>query len=62
VLGIGEALENPYVSEIEMIETVAHPACGAGLRTLASPFRVNGKRPISSRSPLMGEQDEDLLT
>jgi crotonobetainyl-CoA:carnitine CoA-transferase CaiB-like acyl-CoA transferase len=62
VLGIGEALENPYVSEIEMIETVAHPARDAGLRTLASPFRVNGKRPVSSRSPLMGEQDEDLLT
>lgn len=55
VLDIAEALENPYLLETQMIETVDHPACPDGLRTLASPFRVNGERVASSRAPRLGE-------
>lgn len=55
VLGIPGALDNPYLAETEMIEIVDHPARPEGLRTLASPFRINGRRPVSTRAPLLGE-------
>jgi crotonobetainyl-CoA:carnitine CoA-transferase CaiB-like acyl-CoA transferase len=59
VLSIGAALENPYVASIGMIEPVPHEGAEGGeLRTLASPFRVNGARPASSRAPRLGEHDE----
>ena len=62
VLTIGKALENPYVSGLGMIEPVEHSdAAGGRLRTLGSPFRVNGKRPASSRAPRLGEHDDDVL-
>ena len=52
VLDIGQAHDNPYVDEIGMVEAVAHPDTKSGeLRTLASPFRVNGKRLTSRRAP-----------
>lgn len=60
VLDIGEALDNPYVAEVGLTETVGHPDVSAGLRTLASPFRINGERPSSSRAPKLGEHTEEL--
>ncbi|MFN7053948.1 CaiB/BaiF CoA transferase family protein [Hyphomonas sp.] len=60
VLDIARALENPYLAETQMIETVDHPTLPQGLRTLASPFRVNGQRPRSARAPALGEQTEEL--
>lgn len=60
VLDIAEALDSPYVDEIGMTETVAHPSAPDGVRTLASPFRINGKRPASSRAPRLGEHDSEL--
>jgi crotonobetainyl-CoA:carnitine CoA-transferase CaiB-like acyl-CoA transferase len=57
VLDIAQALDNPYLAEVDLLETVAHPEAEAGLRTLASPFRVNGVRANSSRGPKMGEHD-----
>ncbi|MFN3313469.1 MAG: CoA transferase, partial [Hyphomonas sp.] len=60
VLDIPGALDNPYLAETEMIETVNHPELEQGLRTLASPFRVNGRRPVSSRGPRLGEQTDGL--
>lgn len=61
VLDIGEALDSDYVSHVEMTETVDHPDAAQGVRTLASPFRVNGDRPPVSRAPKMGEQNAALL-
>lgn len=57
VLDIPAALDNPYLAETEMIEVVAHPGKPEGLRTLASPFRVNGQRPVTSRAPELGEHN-----
>lgn len=62
VLDIGEALESAYVTHVEMTTRVEHPESEDGVRTLASPFRVNGMRPILSRAPQMGEHSEELLT
>ena len=53
---IAEALETTFIEDTEMIETVAHPQAAEGrLRTLASPFRINGRRPVSRRAPKLGE-------
>lgn len=60
VLDIPRALDNPYLAETEMIEVVAHPSKPEGLRTLASPFRVNGKRPVTSRAPELGENNAEF--
>lgn len=60
VLDIPRALDNPYLAETEMIEVVAHPSKPEGLRTLASPFRVNGKRPVTSRAPELGENNPEF--
>ena len=61
VLDIGEALDNPYVAHVEMTAQIDHPDTVGGLRTLASPFRVNGERPTLSRAPKMGEHSDALL-
>ena len=61
VLDIGQALESEYVASVEMTATVAHPETPEGLRTLSSPFRVNGVRPSLSRAPKMGEHSAELL-
>lgn len=56
VLDIAGALDNPYVEQVGMLETIDHPdASTALLRTLASPFRINGERPASRRAPKLGE-------
>ncbi|MBY9066939.1 CoA transferase [Hyphomonas sp. WL0036] len=60
VLDIPNALDNPYLAETEMIEVVAHPSKPEGLRTLASPFRVNGQRPVTSRAPELGENNAEF--
>ena len=61
VLDIAEALDNPYVETVGMLETVAHPdAGGRRLRTLASPFRINGERVTSSRAPKLGEHSGEV--
>ncbi|MFN3607607.1 MAG: CaiB/BaiF CoA transferase family protein [Hyphomonas sp.] len=60
VLDIPRALENPYLDETQMIEVVAHPSRPEGLRTLASPFRVNGQRPVTSRAPELGENTAEF--
>jgi crotonobetainyl-CoA:carnitine CoA-transferase CaiB-like acyl-CoA transferase len=43
VYDIGQALENPFVTEIGMIQKVPHPAMPEQ-RLLANPLRINGRR------------------
>ncbi|MEM7327638.1 MAG: CoA transferase [Pseudomonadota bacterium] len=61
VLDIGEALDSDYVASVEMTTTIEHPEAPEGLKTLSSPFRVNGVRPSPIRAPKMGEHSEALL-
>lgn len=61
VLDIGQALDSGYVEHVEMTARVDHPDAEHGVRTLASPFRVNGERPALSRAPKMGEHSAALL-
>jgi crotonobetainyl-CoA:carnitine CoA-transferase CaiB-like acyl-CoA transferase len=56
VYDIAEALDNPFVAEIGMTDAVDHPDARAGrLRMLASPIKVNGRRPPGKRAPKLGE-------
>lgn len=61
VLDIGQALDSDYVAHVEMTTQLDHPEAEHGLRTLSSPFRVNGKRPPLKRAPKMGEHTDSLL-
>ncbi|MFZ4120845.1 MAG: CaiB/BaiF CoA transferase family protein [Caulobacterales bacterium] len=54
---IAQALDNPFVRAIGMTDAVAHPdAKNGALRMLASPIKVDGKRPLGRRAPKLGEQ------
>lgn len=61
VLDIGQALDSEYVEHVEMIAAIEHPDADGNLRTLSSPFRINGVRPTLTRAPKMGEHSAALL-
>lgn len=59
ITNLDQALDNPFVAEIGMVEDVDHPdAKGGILRLLSSPIRINGKRPRGRRAPKLGEMTE----
>ncbi len=60
VLGVAEALDNPWLETIGMIDRVAHPD-NPELRVLASPIRVDGQRLPSRAAPLLGQDSDDVL-
>ncbi len=43
VLDLASALDNPFLKTTEMVRTVPHPAM-PGMRVLANPIKINGKR------------------
>ena len=57
---IGQALDNPFVEEVGMVNSVEYPQRQGGLRMLSSPFRVDGARAPNRRGPLLGEHDEEF--
>ena len=57
---IAAALTNPFADEVEMLDVVEHPEVKDGLRMLSSPIRVNGRRGVTRRAPMLGEHDEEL--
>jgi crotonobetainyl-CoA:carnitine CoA-transferase CaiB-like acyl-CoA transferase len=61
VYDVAQALENPFIQEIGMADTVAHPDRPQGLRMLASPIKINGKRMPGKRAPKLGEHTAELL-
>jgi crotonobetainyl-CoA:carnitine CoA-transferase CaiB-like acyl-CoA transferase len=60
VYDIEQALENPFVERVGMIQSVPHPAA-PDMRLLANPLRINGERlPLAVCAPL-GADNEALL-
>ncbi len=59
VYDIAQALDNPFAQD--MIHSLDHPEVDGKLRVLASPFRIDGKRPKPERAPQMGEHSQELL-
>jgi crotonobetainyl-CoA:carnitine CoA-transferase CaiB-like acyl-CoA transferase len=61
VYDIGQALDNPFLNEIGLIDTVVHPNRPQGLRMLTAPLKINGKRMPGRRAPKLGEHTDELL-
>ena len=61
VLTMAEALDNPYARETGAIESISHPDAPDGLSFVASPIRLDGKRPGSSAAPKLGADTEAVL-
>ena len=62
VYDIAQALENPYVAEIEMTYEEEHPDMPAGkIRLLSSPYKFNGKRLKGGIAPKLGADTRNLL-
>lgn len=61
VYDIRQALENPYVDEIEMIYEAQHPKMDKPIRLLSSPYRFNGQRLKGGIAPELGADTDDLL-
>lgn len=56
---LDQALDNPFVAEIGMVEDVEHPDAKDGtLRLLSAPIHINGERPKGRRAPKLGEMTE----
>lgn len=56
IYSLAEALESAHVAAIKMTDHVAHPNAKSGqLVMLASPIKINGKRPAGIRAPKLGE-------
>jgi crotonobetainyl-CoA:carnitine CoA-transferase CaiB-like acyl-CoA transferase len=60
VYGLDQAMDNPWLETIGMVDTVAHPD-RPELRVLANPIRVDGKRLPNRAGPLLGADSEDIL-
>ena len=62
VYNIAEALNNPYVAEIEMVYEESHPLFEDGkIRLLSSPYKYNGKRLKGGIAPVLGADTKDVL-
>lgn len=57
---LGDALDNPFLEQTGLIDTVDHPD-RAGLRVLANPIRVDGERLPNRAGPLLGADTDAVL-
>ncbi|WP_342643747.1 CaiB/BaiF CoA transferase family protein [Rhodoligotrophos ferricapiens] len=62
VLDIGEALENPFVTEHGRLAEFKRPEGGEPVRMLAGPIRVNGNPAPAKAAPAMGFDTDALLS
>lgn len=59
VLDIAQALDNPYVREIDMLQDVAHPQ--GTQRMLRNPIKLDGRRLSGSAAPSLDADADALL-
>ena len=57
---LDQALDNPWLETIGMIDTVHHYD-NPELRVLASPIRIDGKRLPNRAGPILGQDSEQIL-
>ncbi len=60
VLGVVEAMRNPFLEEAGMIRGAPHPA-DPGFKVMGGPIKIDGERPASVPCPPMGAQNDELL-
>lgn len=62
VYDIAQALDNPYVAEIEMVYDAEHAGMKDGkIRLLSSPYKINGQRLKGGTAPVLGAHMDELL-
>lgn len=61
VHGLDQALDNPYLAEKGMIDTISHPDRDE-LRVLSNPIRFDGERLPNRAAPLLGADTDAILT
>lgn len=61
VLDLPQALANPYVHSVGMLQQLPHPA-GPSLSMLASPIRIDGQRLPGQVCSSLGADTDDLLS
>lgn len=59
VYGLGQALDNPKIAS--MIDKVPHPDMPGGMRVLANPIQVEGRRLPNRAAPGLGADTDALL-
>jgi crotonobetainyl-CoA:carnitine CoA-transferase CaiB-like acyl-CoA transferase len=60
VLGLADALRNPYVERVGMVQALPH-ATAAGFRVLANPIKLDGQRLPGRACSALGADNETLL-
>lgn len=60
VNSLEEAMDNPFLAEIGMIDHVDHPD-RANIKVLTSPIKVDGERLPAEAGPLLGADSDDIL-
>ncbi|MDX2143417.1 MAG: CoA transferase [Rhodospirillaceae bacterium] len=60
VYGIDQALDNPFLNETRMIQTVPHPD-RPDMRALANPVKLDGARLKSRHAPKLGQDTDAIL-
>ena len=62
VYDIAQAMETPYVAEIEMVYEDNHTGFENGkIRLLSSPYKYNGQRLKGGISPELGSNTDELI-
>jgi len=60
VLDIAQALDSPYVQQVDMLQQVAHPA--GTQRLLRNPVKIDGKRLAGRAAPALNADAQALLS
>ncbi|QBY04586.1 CoA transferase [Thalassotalea sp. HSM 43] len=60
VYSLTEAMQNPYIRDIGMVQQVAHPS-NPSMEVLANPIKIDGKRLTGKACPEMGHDTDALL-
>ncbi len=60
VLGLADALRNPYIDRVGMVQALPHPL-DPGLRMLANPIKLDGQRLPGRGCAALGADNERLL-
>jgi crotonobetainyl-CoA:carnitine CoA-transferase CaiB-like acyl-CoA transferase len=60
VYDLPQALDNPYLATIGMLQTVPHPQ-KPDFRIVSNPIKVDGARLAATRAPALGENSAELL-
>jgi len=60
VYDLPQALDNPYLATIGMVQQVPHPV-KPDFRALSNPIKLDGQRLENHRAPALGEHSTEVL-